>query len=376
MIEPKYFFNFLKINGITFFSGVPDSLLKDFCGFITDNSNDSSHIIAANEGNALSIGIGHYLSTSKLPLIYMQNSGLGNVINPLLSLADPEVYSVPMILLIGWRGEPGVVDEPQHVKQGKITADLLEIMQIPYEILNPNISDKEFDTRVKRIIDNSRQQKKPCALLVSKGTFSKYKLEKKEVLDRPLLREQALELIVEQLNPSDIVISTTGVASRELFEIREKLGQGHEKDFLTVGGMGHASQIALGIALEKEDREVFCLDGDGAFLMHMGSTAINGSMKCPNFKHILFNNSAHDSVGGQPTVGNRVDFLQIANSCGYEWTKQASAKADVINSIQELKSVKGPALLEIQLKPGFRSDLGRPTNTAEENKELFMKHLK
>lgn len=376
MIAPKYFFDLLKDKGVTFFSGVPDSLLKDFCGFITDNTNHREHIIASNEGNALSIGIGHYLSTSKTPLIYMQNSGLGNVINPLLSLADTDVYSIPLILLIGWRGEPGLTDEPQHKKQGRITVDLLEAMELPYEILNSDISASEFDSRVNNIINISNDQKRPCALLVSKSTFSSYKLANKNIFDRPLLREEAIELIVERLNDLDIVVSTTGVASRELFEIREKLDHGHEKDFLTVGGMGHASQIALGIALEKEDREVLCLDGDGAFLMHMGSTAINGSMKCTNFKHILFNNSAHDSVGAQPTVGDRVDFLQIANSCGYEWIKRVSTKKDLIKSIRELKSVNGPALLEIQIKPGFRDNLGRPTNTAERNKELFMKYLR
>ena len=203
-----------------------------------------------------------------------------------------------------------------------------------------------------------------------------FQVIKKERFDRPLFREQAIELIVEELHGTDIVISTTGVTSRELFENRAKSGQSHEKDFLTVGGMGHASQIALGIALEKKDRQVFCLDGDGAFLMHMGSIAINASMKCSNFKHIIFNNSAHDSVGGQPTVGSKINFLEIVKSCGYKWVKRVSSIKDIRNSMQELQSIKGPALLEVQIKSGFRKDLGRPTNSTNKNRELFMEYIK
>ena len=287
MIDPKYFFNFLKENNITFFSGVPDSLLKDFCAYVTDHSNTDDHIIAANEGNALSIGIGYYLSTSMIPLIYMQNSGLGNTINPLLSLADSDVYSIPMLLLIGWRGGPGIEDEPQHKKQGRITTELLDTMEIPYEVLDPNISANEVKKMIKKITKLIEIDKKPYALLVKKGSFSKYKLETVKDFNQPFYREEAIETILRELGKNDIVIATTGVTSRELFELRKKLGQGHQRDFLTVGGMGHANQIALGIALQKKDQQVFCLDGDGALLMHMGSMAINGSMNCSNYKHIV-----------------------------------------------------------------------------------------
>tara|TARA_B100001142_G_scaffold329777_2_gene394324 strand:- start:1819 stop:2949 length:1131 start_codon:yes stop_codon:yes gene_type:complete len=376
LIDPANFFKSLRENGITFFSGVPDSLLKDFCAFITDNSTKKNHIIAANEGNALSIGVGYHLSSSEIPLIYMQNSGLGNVINPLLSIADRDVYSIPMILLIGWRGEPDVKDEPQHKKQGRITIDLLETMEVPFEILNSSTNPEEANKLIKKIIDISRKEKRPCALVVSKGTFSSYELKNKEIFDRPLSREKAIELSLKEFSDDDIVVSTTGVTSRELFELRQKFGQGHKNDFLTVGGMGHASQIALGIALDRKDKEIFCLDGDGAFLMHMGSIAINGSIRCSNFKHILFNNSAHDSVGGQPTVGGKVNFLDIAKSCGYKWTRRVSKEKDIIDSLRQLKDLDGPALLEIQVKPGFRKNLGRPTSSAKQNKELFMKSLK
>ena len=375
MIKPKLFFECLKKNDISFYSGVPDSLLKDFCAYVSDHSKKKDHFIAANEGNALAIGIGHFLSTKKLPLIYMQNSGLGNIINPLLSLADPEIYSIPMIILIGWRGQPNKKDEPQHKKQGRITKELLRTMEIPYKIIGSETSPLEMEKKIKQLVNISKKEKKPCAVLVKKDTFSKYTLKKVNSFSRSLYREQAIEEVVKALNSNEVLVSTTGVTSRELYEIREKYNLGHKKDFLTVGGMGHASQIALGIALEKIDREIFCLDGDGAFLMHMGAVAINGNSKCKNFKHIIFNNSAHDSVGAQPTVAEHLDLLKIADACGYNWKKRTKSKSDLKKKIKEIKKAKGPALLEIQIKPGFRKNLARPTNLPETNKNLFMKYL-
>lgn len=376
MIEPKYFFEILKENNINFFAGVPDSLLKDFCAYVSDNADKKNHFIAANEGNALSLGIGHYLSTSNLPLIYMQNSGLGNIINPMLSLADSDVYSIPMILLIGWRGEKGIKDEPQHKKQGRITEELLKIMEVPYEIIGPDSDPEVTKYLLKDLIALSKIKKNPCAILVKQNTFDDYKLKKNKIYKKPLFREEAIEQILKQITLNEILISTTGVTSRELFELRKNNNSGHEKDFLTVGGMGHASQIALGIALEKKHRDVFCLDGDGAFLMHMGSIAINGSSNCKNFKHIVFNNSAHDSVGAQPTVADELDILKIASSCGYKWTKRTQSLKDLNKKLNELKSIDGPALLEIQVRSGFRKNLGRPTNSPEKNKNLFMNFLK
>jgi len=372
MIHPEIFFNCLTQSGVGLFSGVPDSLLKNVCAYITDNTTPDEHIIAANEGNALAIGIGYHLASNKIPLIYMQNSGLGNIVNPLLSLADSEVYSIPIVLLIGWRGEPGVKDEPQHKKQGRVTRNLLDSMEIPYELLTPDMDAIKAEQMLQRIVYKSKAQKKPCALLVRNGSFSDYKLQTDKIYVRPLLREQALEKIVSELDERDIVVSTTGVTSRELFEFREKQGQGHEKDFLTVGGMGHASQIALGIAIQKKNRQVFCLDGDGALLMHMGALAINASMGCKNFKHIVFNNSAHDSVGGQPTVADQIDIQNIALSSGYRWVKQASTPESIQIAVKELRATSGPAFLEIQVKTGFRSNLGRPTITPIENKKAFM----
>ncbi len=376
MISVQSFFKNLIKNDIGFFSGVPDSLLKDICAYITDNVDTKSHIIAANEGNAIALGIGYHLATRKIPLIYMQNSGLGNSINPLLSLADADVYSVPMLLMIGWRGQPGVKDEPQHKKQGRVTLEMLEAMEIPYQILSSDTTDVEVNNIIKEVVQRARENNSPHAIVVQKGSFESYQLQQDNYVDLPLFREDAIKIIVNNLNDKDIVVSTTGVASRELFEYREELRQGHDKDFLTVGGMGHASQIALGIALQKQSRDIYCLDGDGAALMHMGSMAINGSMQCDNFKHIVFNNGAHDSVGGQPTVGYAVNFQDIAKASGYGFVLQAKTNEEVDKCVKELKAFKGTALLEIVVKKGFRKDLGRPTTTPIENKQKLMKFIK
>jgi phosphonopyruvate decarboxylase len=372
VIKPKQFFECLTENEVDFFSGVPDSLLKNFCSYITDSTLAENHIIAANEGNALSIGIGYHLSTGKIPLIYMQNSGLGNVINPLLSLADPDVYSIPLLMMIGWRGEQGVKDEPQHKKQGRVTIALLEAMEIPYIVIYTDSHITEVEVKLKEILALSKKENRPCAILVKKDVFEKYKFQDDNRFQRPLYREQAIELIVECIQKTDIVVSTTGVASRELFECREKHDEGHEKDFLTVGGMGHTSQIALGVALQKQDRQVYCLDGDGSLIMHMGALAINASMKCRNFKHIVFNNSAHDSVGGQPTVGGKIDMKSIAINAGYKWGRVASEENEIRTALSEIAEIDGPAFLEIQVKKGFNNYLGRPTTTPIENKEAFM----
>ncbi len=375
MIDPANFFKHLNQSGIEFISGVPDSLLKNICAFITDNSDPSKHIIAANEGSALSIGIGYHLASKKIPLIYMQNSGLGNIVNPLLSLADPDVYSIPMLLMIGWRGEPGEKDEPQHKKQGRVTLALLQAMEIPYEVITANTSNDQARQLIEKLTAKATSTSKPCALVVSRGSFGDYKPKIDEHYDRPLTREQAIQEIIPNFAEKDIVIATTGVTSRELFEHRVMVGQGHERDFLTVGGMGHASQIALGIAIEKKDRQVFCLDGDGAFIMHMGGAAISANSQCANYKHIIFNNSAHDSVGGQPTVCKAISIENLARSLGYLWARSVATLDDIGNAIKSLRETKGPALLEIQVKKGFRSNLGRPTTSPIQNKEVFMEFL-
>ena len=370
MISCKDFYDKLIESKIGFFTGVPDSLLKDFCAYITDNTPKENNIIAANEGNAIAIASGYHLATGKFGMVYMQNSGLGNAINPLTSLADPEVYSIPMLLLIGWRAEPGVKDEPQHIKMGNVTLSLLEAIGIKYEILNDN-----FEEIIKKAKDYMGKEKAPFAIIVKKGTFEEYKLKNKKETNYKFHREEALKLIIPLLDEKDIVVSTTGYTSREIFELRGDNKQGHEKDFLTVGSMGHSSSIALGIALEKPDRQVYCFDGDGALIMHMGSLSTIGSLKPKNFKHIVFNNYAHDSVGGQPTAASIIDIPAIAKSNGYSDAFSAETKDEILEKIKQIKEIDGPALLEIKVNKGARKDLGRPTRTPIENKEDFMGFL-
>ncbi len=373
MLSCKKFGEILQKEEISFFTGVPDSLLKDFCAYITDNIPSEKNIIVHNEGGAIALAAGNYLATQKPGLVYMQNSGQGNAINPLTSLVDPEVYNIPVLLLIGWRGEPEKKDEPQHIKQGKLTLKLLDTLEIPYQILPDSI--EEAEKVIKIASESMKKRKAPYALVVKKGTFEQYNPQTKEETNFDLNREQAIKLVVDNLDSKDIVVSTTGKTSRELFEYRRTLNHSHEKDFLTVGSMGHSSQIALGIALSKPMRNVYCLDGDGATIMHMGSLTITGQKASKNFKHIIFNNGAHDSVGGQPTAGFDIDIPTIAKASGYKMTLSAETKEEIGEKIQQLKSAEGPALLEIRVNKGARKDLGRPTTTPIENKESFMKFL-
>ena len=377
MISPVFFIETLRKNGIDFFAGVPDSLLKNICAYIADHIDSNHNIITANEGAAVGLAAGYHLATGKAGVVYMQNSGQGNTINPLASLTDKDVYDIPVLLLIGWRGRPGVHDEPQHVKQGKITTGLLDVMGISYEVLSKDENDA---ARQIAKAASALKRNEVYALVVEKDTFSEYKLQNVEVNNLTMTREEAIQTVASSLAPTDVIVSTTGMISRELFEARAAWGQGHEKDFLTVGSMGHASQIALGIALEKQDRRVWCFDGDGAAIMHMGSMAIVASKKPANYIHVVFNNGAHDSVGGQPTVGLKIDLPAVAKAVGYATAYSVSAKEELINTLNtQLSSINlkgGPVLLEIKVKKGNRKDLGRPTTTPIENKEAFMNNLK
>lgn len=370
-VEPTV--DLLMSEGVSFFTGVPDSLLKDICAYITDTVGKGRHIIAANEGAAIGLAAGHYLATKELALVYLQNSGLGNAVNPLLSLADPEVYSIPMVLLIGWRGEPGVVDEPQHRKQGRIMCQMLDAMEVPYAVLERDASRAAAQIKEACTLAHSRQG--PYALIVRAGTFGAYQLRTTLPNDYPHSREEAIKLVLERLGDDALVVSTTGKASREVFEYRAALGRGHARDFLTVGSMGHASQIALGVSLRQKGRPVYCLDGDGSLLMHMGSLAIVGAEAGPNYKHIVINNGAHESVGGQPTAGFGVDIPAIARACGYRLATRASRLDEIKDGVDRLAAVDGPALLEIRVNTGSRKDLGRPTQSPLENRDELMRWL-
>lgn len=373
MLEVEKIYKCLTVNGVDFFAGVPDSLLKNFCAYITDNVSPQNHIIAANEGAAVGLAAGHYLATQRFPVVYMQNSGLGNTVNPLLSLADEKVYSIPMLLFIGWRGEPGVKDEPQHRKQGEVTLDLLDAMQIPYTVLSTD--EKEAVSQINEICGIMIQNCKPAAVVIRKDTFAKYKLKNVSSNDYTMSREEAMKIVVDSLSDSDVVVSTTGKLSRELFEYREFKKQGHGMDFLTVGSMGHSSSIALGIALEKPQRNVYCFDGDGAFIMHIGAITNIGKLAPKNFRHIIFNNGSHESVGGQPTLAFSINIPDIAKACGYNDSFSVESKEQLLKVLDIFENIQGPVLLEIKVKVSSRDDLGRPTTTPIENKNNFMSFL-
>ncbi len=374
MIRPSFFYDLLIKNGTDFFAGVPDSLLKNFCAYVTDNAPAEKHIISANEGSATGLATGYHLATGKIPMIYMQNSGEGNMVNPLLSIADPDVYSIPMLIVIGWRGEPGVHDEPQHVKQGKVTCDLLDAMKVPYEVLSDNEADlpAQFEKAYKYIKENNAQY----AFVIRKGTFDEYKLVNNIPVEGKMSREEAIEKIMLGADDKTAFISTTGMISRELYELRDKHGQNHDRDFLTVGGMGHASQIALGIALQKKDRQIYCLDGDGASIMQMGGMATIGSRKPSNYVHFVLNNGAHDSVGGQPTVGRQIDLCVIAEGCGYENVVKVETPEELDAVLHDSETKEKLTFVEVLVKKGARKDLGRPKSTPQENKKALMEFLK
>lgn len=371
MINPKSFYDQL-IRHSDFITGVPDSLLKEFNACVLNEHPQNKHIIAPNEGTAVGLAIGNYISTGKVPTVYMQNSGIGNAVNPLMSLADKDVYGVPMLVIIGWRGEPGVKDEPQHYKQGLIQEDLLKAMHLDYRILDSE--NQDWSAILDVMYSSALTNQCPQVLLVRKGTFDSYKSGAQEQLDLET-RESAINTVIDCLGMDSIFVGTTGKASRELFELRVSRAESHENDFLTVGGMGHASAIATGISMNTKKR-VVCLDGDGALLMHMGGLVSTANYASPNFVHVVINNGVHDSVGGQPTLIKYVDIKNLAIASGYH--KAYSVKtADEFNQVCELGELgNGAVLIEYVVKPGARKDLGRPTQGPKDNIQSLIRTLK
>lgn len=366
---------FADILGSDFYTGVPDSQLKSLCNYLIDKYGIDSqhHIIAANEGNCTALAAGYYLATGKIPVVYMQNSGEGNIINPVTSLLNDKVYAIPVLFVIGWRGEPGVHDEPQHIFQGEITLKLLEDMGIETFAISKDTTDEE----VLAVMDTFREQLKlgkSVAFVIRKNALTDApKIEYKN--NHSMTREEIIKHIVK-VSGTDPIISTTGKASRELFEIRVANGQNHKYDFLTVGSMGHSSSIALGIALNKPNTTIWCIDGDGAVLMHMGAMAVIGTCAPKNFIHIVINNEAHETVGGMPTVAKNIDFSAIAKACGYSNVVSVDNFQDLDNELIGAKNRKSLSLIEIKCAIGAREDLGRPTTTTFENKVAFMEYLK
>ena len=354
MLNLELVFEELKNNGITFFTGVPDSYLDGFCNYVLQHMAERN-IIAANEGNAIGIATGHYLASKEIPLVYMQNSGLGNAVNPLVSLVNEEVYGIPMLLLIGWRGQPGTGDWAQHDLQGRITPSLLELMQIPFSILDDD--NEKISSVIEDAVTIARKYRKPYALIVPKKTLAGEKVNCQDN-SYPLSREEAIEIILDCLPQDTIYSATTGRATRELFFLRERRNESKNCDFLNIGSMGHASSIALSIALEQKDRRVVCLDGDAAAIMHMGALTMVSKIHCPNFLHVLLNNGAHESVGGQPSVGHLIDFSKIAEACGYQTIgKPVFNKDELTAALNALQDADRASFIDIRVHKGLASTL-------------------
>ena len=365
MMDAKNLIETLRDKGAGLFTGVPDSLLGSFCAVL--EAAGVNHLPAPNEGNAVALAAGHFLATGRPAVVYMQNSGLGNAVNPLASLTDPEVYSIPMLLVVGWRGEPGVPDEPQHVKQGRITPGLLELLEIPYRIIDADSNaEEEADQAWAAMMDSQG----PSALLIRADSFTKISAGQSEP-ECGFRREAAIEKLLNMVNPEDLLVATTGKTGRELYELRAKRGE-PLNDFLTVGSMGHASSIALGAALARPDRRLICLDGDGAALMHLGALALIGAERPANFIHILLNNHCHESVGGQPTCGLGLNFAAAAKTCGYRSGRKAANLEEIEAIWADIDQSPGPHFLEIDIAPGARNDLGRPKNTPRQCRDQFM----
>lgn len=364
----------LEILNKDFFAGVPDSQLKELCNYLMEKKGiGKDHIIAANEGNCVGLAAGHYLATGEIPVVYMQNSGLGNIVNPAASLLHPKVYGIPCIFIVGWRGEPGVHDEPQHIYQGEITETLIHDLDMDYFIITKETATEEITAAMKEF-DRLLEQGKSVAFIVKKAAFeSESRISYQN--ENTLTRENAIEKIVD-VAAEDVIVSTTGKASRELFEIREHKKQGHQRDFLTVGSMGHSSSIALGIAMNKPNTKIWCIDGDGAVLMHMGAMALIGTNKPKNMVHIVINNAAHETVGGMPTAAGNIDLLQIAKGCGYPVQLRVDSEAELLRVLEQAKVSTELIFIEIKCNIESRMDLGRPTTTAQDNKKSFMDYLK
>lgn len=362
----------IKKMGIDTIAGVPDSTLKVLCDYL-NFGEEFNHYTTVDEGAALSLVAGTYLATGIPGCVYMQNSGIGNIVNPLTSMVNEKVYKIPMLFVIGWRGVPGEKDEPQHKFMGEITTKILDVLSVEYAVIDNKTSENEYYDVIKKA-KKKLDEEQQFAIIIKPGTF-----EVAKFLDytnnHVIEREEAIGKIFDNTEKEDILVSTTGKISRELYEYSEKERGNHNNIFMCVGGMGYASMIGYGIAAKKEKKKVYCLDGDGAMLMHMGNAAFIGNNPLKNYVHICINNSAHESVGGMPTAGKQTDFIEIANASGYKYVKLIENKEDLDKELKELKNIEGPVFLEIKVSIGSRSDLGRPKESAIQNKIIFKENI-
>lgn len=366
---------FVRVLQSEFYTGVPDSLLQPLCNYLMKHYgvDKKHHVIGANEGNCVAMAAGYHLATGKYPVVYMQNSGEGNAVNPIASLLHEKVYAIPAIFVIGWRGEPGKKDEPQHIFQGEITRSLLSLLSIESYVVGKETTVTEL-ARVRASFEEQLSKGQSVAFVIQKGALTN---EEEMVYSNAYhMTREAVVRAVSEVAKEDPIISTTGKASRELFEAREARGEGHQYDFLTVGSMGHASSIACAIAAQKPETKIWCVDGDGALIMHMGAMAVVGRLQPDNLVHILINNEAHETVGGLPTAADSVSLSEIAKACGYQVIPKVEEETELLEALKKCRDSRKLTFLEVDCALGARADLGRPTTSARENKEQFMQYLK
>lgn len=344
--------------GADFYAGVPDTVIQDFCNYVVENPPAGGQVIAANEGGAVGLAAGHWLATGRIPVVYMQNSGIGNAVNPLLSLADADVFAIPMLLLVGWRGEPGVKDEPQHGKQGRVSQALFASMEIPCGIIGPDFTAAKRE--LEQAFATMRSRPGPYALLIRNGSFEPVPAVAAGRHGDGLTREEAIRIAIDCCDDRTAFVASTGMGPRELYELRTALGQSHERDFLNAGAMGHASMIAAAAAMARPDRTVVCLDGDGALFMHLGALALIPTLPCRNLVHVLLNNGVHDSVGGQPNLGVRLEAARLADAAGYAHVVRTDCADGLRQALAECCTAAGPHFIEVEVVRGFRKNLGRP----------------
>lgn len=372
MYEAAEFCRELERLGSDFYAGVPDTVIMNLCNYIFENPPAGGQVIAANEGGAVGLAAGHYLATGKIPVVYMQNSGIGNAVNPLLSMADREVFAIPMLLLVGWRGEPGTKDEPQHMKQGRVSQALFDSLEIPCGVIGPDWNETKKE--LERAYEAMRANPGPYALLVRNGCFTPTPAVKAGYA-AGMTREEAIRIIIDCFGDKTAFVASTGMGPRELYELRDALGQPHERDFLNAGAMGHASMIAAGAAMGRPDRTVVCLDGDGAIFMHLGALPLIPTLGCKNLVHVLLNNGVHDSVGGQPNMAAAVDAASLAGDAGYKRIYRTDDADELRKIMLECRSGGGPLFVEVKLARGFRKDLGRPKIPFAEAARQFREFL-
>ncbi len=376
MINIAEYCGYIASLGVDFITGVPDSLLNDFCCYIEENLDPQRHIIAANEGNAIAIACGYHLGTGGIPLVYMQNSGLGNAMNPLISLTHPQVYAIPMILLIGWRGDPAIKDHVQHKVQGELTPITLANLEIPYFILEDDPED--VFNKTKLAYDTAKESSSPVALIVKKRVLERGEKDSglKPSSDLPLNREEAISTILDLLPADAIYVASTGRITRELHAQRVKRGELHNRDFLMVGSMGHASQIVLGLALAKPNRTIVCLDGDASAIMHMGGMSVIGKLGVSNLWHFVLNNGAHESVGGQTSSGFFTDFTTVATACGYATSKTyLTSRQEIAHSIDQLQHSDKPKFFDLRIHKGIRDGLPALLVDHKQDKTMLMQEI-